>query len=339
MESQIVVRAEGLRKSYGRVVAVDGIDLEIHRGEVFALLGPNGAGKTTATEIFEGHRRRDGGEVSVLGTDPGRGDRHWRARIGVVQQTSTGQASTDLGELTVRELLREFARYYPSPADPERVIESTGLAEKADARLRKLSGGQRRRVDVALGMIGNPELIFLDEPTTGFDPAARRQFWGLISGLAANGTTILLTTHYLDEAEALAHRVAVIADGRIRALGTPADLGGRASAQATVSWLGPDGRRSEATDTPSALVNRLQAHFDGEVPELTVTRPSLEDIYLDLIGNPAQVGTTENSKSRFRKGDVRGAAHIRSERPGGKAMKPPSRVPSPASPTSYGADR
>lgn len=302
MESQLVVSVRGLRKSYGGTVAVDGIDLDIHQGEVFALLGPNGAGKTTTTEILEGYRRRSGGEVSVLGTDPGHGDRRWRARIGIVLQTSTGQASTDLGELTVRELLREFARYYPHPADPERVIESTGLSDKANVRLRKLSGGQRRRVDVALGMIGNPELIFLDEPTTGFDPAARRQFWGLIAGLAAGGTTIVLTTHYLDEAEALAHRVAVISGGRIRALGTPATLGGRASAQATVSWLAPEGRRSELTDAPAALVTGLQARFGGEVPELTVTRPSLEDIYLELIGDSAEAGTPENSRSRYRKG-------------------------------------
>lgn len=299
MDKEIVIHAADLRKAYGRSVAIDGVDLDIQRGEVFALLGPNGAGKTTTTEIFEGYRSRDGGEVRVLGTDPARGGRAWRARIGVVPQTSTGQASTDLGELTVREILREFARYYPRPADPERVIDVTGLAEQADSRLRKLSGGQRRRADVALAMIGGPELLFLDEPTTGFDPAARRQFWDLISDLAAGGTTILLTTHYLDEAEALAHRVAVIAAGRIRALGTPADLGGRSTAEATVSWLAPDGRRTERTAAPSALVAALLAQFGGEVPELTVTRPSLEDIYLDMIGATARADSEKDSRSGY----------------------------------------
>lgn len=297
MKEQIAVHASGLRKSYGETVAVDGVDLEIRSGEIFALLGPNGAGKTTTTEIFEGYRRRSGGEVSVLGTDPERGGRPWRARLGIVLQSGTGQGSTELGDLSVRELLRQFARYYPNPADPEQVIESTGLAGQASAKLRQLSGGQRRRVDVALGIIGNPELIFLDEPTTGFDPAARRQFWELISGLAATGTTILLTTHYLDEAEALADRVAVISDGRIRALGTPADLGGRATAAATVTWLGPQGHRSEQTRTPSTLVAQLHAQYGGEVPELAVTRPSLEDIYLSLIGRSASDGSPEEPRS------------------------------------------
>jgi ABC-2 type transport system ATP-binding protein len=296
MQSDVSVRVRELRKTYAEVTAVDGVDLDIRRGEIFALLGPNGAGKTTTVEIMEGFRRRSGGEVSVLGTDPEHGGRHWRARIGIVLQTSA-----DAAELTVRELIRHFAGYYPSPADPDQVIESAGLTDKAGAKLRQLSGGQRRRVDVALGIVGNPELIFLDEPTTGFDPEARRQFWGLIEGLASGGTTILLTTHYLEEAEALADRVAVIAAGRIRAIGTPAELGGRATAPATVSWRSPAGQRTATTATPAALVGELAAQFGGEVPELTVTRPTLEDVYLRMIDGaaagtrPATVGPATSS--------------------------------------------
>jgi ABC-2 type transport system ATP-binding protein len=282
MQSDVSVRVRDLRKTYAEVTAVDGVDLDIRRGEIFALLGPNGAGKTTTVEIMEGYRRRSGGEVSVLGTDPERGDRRWRSRIGIVLQTSA-----DATELTVRELIRHFAGYYPAPADPDQVIESVGLTAKAGAKLRQLSGGQRRRVDVALGIVGNPELIFLDEPTTGFDPEARRQFWGLIEGLASGGTTILLTTHYLEEAEALADRVAVIAAGRIRETGAPADLGGRATAPATVSWRSPEGHQTATTATPAALVAQLSAHFGGEVPELTVTRPTLEDVYLRMIDDAA----------------------------------------------------
>ncbi|GGL11911.1 ABC transporter [Sphaerisporangium melleum] len=261
------------------MAAVDGIDLDIARGEVFALLGPNGAGKTTTVEILEGHRRRDGGEVSVLGEDPGQAGRSWRARLGIVLQSAT-----DAAELTVRETVHHYARYYPRPRDPDEVIELVGLTGKADARVRTLSGGQRRRVDVALGVVGRPDLVFLDEPTTGFDPEARRQFWKLISQLANEGTTILLTTHYLDEAEALARRVGVIAGGRIVAAGEPATLAGRAQAEATVSWCGPDGEHSVRTATPTRVVAELAGSFDGEIPELTVTRPTLEDIYLGLIG-------------------------------------------------------
>ena len=252
MDSTTRVRVRGLRKSYGETIAVDGVDLDIFHGEVFALLGPNGAGKTTTVEILEGYRRRDSGEVSVLGTDPSEGGREWRARIGIVLQSNA-----DASELSVREMIRYFAAYYPDPRDPDEVIEAVGLAEKAGAKLQQLSGGQRRRVDVALGIIGNPELLFLDEPTTGFDPEARRQFWHLISGLAHSGTTILLTTHYLEEAEALANRVGVIAAGRIRAIDAPAELGGRATAKARVSWLAPDGRRSVQTDTPTRVVAEL----------------------------------------------------------------------------------
>jgi ABC-2 type transport system ATP-binding protein len=290
METNASVRVRGLRKAYKDVPAVDGIDLDIGHGEVFALLGPNGAGKTTTVEVLEGYRKRDGGEVSVLSADPGRGGREWRSRIGIVLQSNT-----DADDLTVREMIRYFAAYYPNRADPDQVIESVGLTEKARSRLRQLSGGQRRRVDVALGIVGRPELLFLDEPTTGFDPEARRQFWHLIKSLADGGTTILLTTHYLDEAEALAHRVAVIAAGRIRAVAPPSELGGRGSARATVSWLSSDGRRSVETDTPSAVVTQLAARFSGEVPELTVTRPSLEDIYLAMIGHGS--GSSQDSPS------------------------------------------
>ena len=284
------VRVRGLRKAYRDVTAVDGVDLDIWHGEVFALLGPNGAGKTTTVEILEGYRQRDAGEVTVLGADPGQDGREWRSRIGIVLQSNT-----DADELTVREMIRYFAAYYPNHADPDEVIESVGLTEKAGARLRQLSGGQRRRVDVALGIVGRPELLFLDEPTTGFDPEARRQFWHLIKGLADGGTTILLTTHYLDEAETLANRVAVIAAGRIRAVGPPSELGGRGSARATVSWLSGDGRHSVETDTPSAVVTELAARFGGEVPELTVTRPTLEDIYLAMIGHDS--GSAQESGS------------------------------------------
>jgi ABC-2 type transport system ATP-binding protein len=278
-DSAIAVQVRGLCKRYGEVTAVDGIDLDIHYGEVFALLGPNGAGKTSTVEILEGYRHRDGGTVAVLGEDPARGGRRWRARIGIVLQSGT-----ESGELSVREMITHFAGYYPRPRDPDEIIETVGLASSAGKRLRQLSGGQRRRVDVALGILGNPELLFLDEPTTGFDPEARRRFWELIGRLSGGGTTILLTTHYLDEAEALASRVAVISAGRIVATDTPAGLGGRDTATATVSWLDRDGQRSVRTDTPTRVVTEIAARYGGEIPRLTVTRPSLEDVYLELIG-------------------------------------------------------
>ncbi|GAA3451238.1 ABC transporter ATP-binding protein [Dactylosporangium matsuzakiense] len=268
------IEVRGLRKRYGAHTAVDGIDLAVEPGEVFALLGPNGAGKTTTVEILEGHRRRDGGEVRVLGEDPGGAGRRWRARIGVVLQTAN-----DAAELTVSESVRHYAGYYPDRRDPEELIAAVGLAGKAGARVRTLSGGQRRRLDVALGIVGRPELVFLDEPTTGFDPEARRQFWDLIRALAADGTTILLTTHYLDEAEALAGRLAVLAGGRIVAEGTPHTVGGRDRAPAAVSWRDAEGFHEVHTDEPDAVVARLSGFSD-----LRVTRPSLEDVYLALIG-------------------------------------------------------
>ena len=276
------VSVTGLRKQYGEVTAVGGIDLEIGHGQVFALLGPNGAGKTTTVEILEGYRHRDGGTVEVLGQDPQRGGRPWRARIGIVLQlASEGEAQ----DLTVREMVRHFAGFYPRPRDPDEVIELVGLTDKARSRIHKLSGGQIRRLDVALGIVGLPELLFLDEPTTGFDPEARRSFWGLIETLKAAGTTILLTTHYLEEAEALADQVAVIADGRIVATGPPSTLGGRATATATVRWEDGEGPHTMATDSPTAVVADLAQRYGGEVPGLTVARPTLEDVYLDLIGD------------------------------------------------------
>jgi ABC-2 type transport system ATP-binding protein len=273
------IRVTGLRKTYRSRAAVDGLDLAIERGEIFALLGPNGAGKTTTVEVLEGFRERDAGEVSVLGEDPQTAGLAWRNRIGIVLQSSTG-----LDLITPREALRSTAKVYRDPRDVEEVIAAVGLTEKADDRVGKLSGGQRRRLDVGLGIIGRPELLFLDEPTTGFDPQARRDFWELIHSLKQDGTTILLTTHYLDEAEHLADRVGVIAAGRMLALDTPANLGGRASSQATVTWEDEAGtRHTERTSTPTELVTRLAAQRAGEVPGLTVTRPSLEDTYLSLI--------------------------------------------------------
>jgi ABC-2 type transport system ATP-binding protein len=279
-DDDLAVQVRTLVKSYGGRRAVDGVDLDVRRGEVFALLGPNGAGKTTTVEILEGYRRRDSGEVLVLGHDPGTPTAQWRSRVGIVLQSTGGH-----DELTVAELVRAFAGYYPQPRDPDDVIAAVGLTEQAGTRTRRLSGGQRRRLDVALGILGHPDLLFLDEPTTGFDPAARRDFWGLIRQLAAEGTTIMLTTHYLEEAEQLADRVAVLAGGRIVATGTPEDLNGRQRRVATVQWEADGVVRNEQTDTPTALVAQLAATFDGEVPGLAVIRPTLEDIYLDLVKN------------------------------------------------------
>jgi ABC-2 type transport system ATP-binding protein len=280
METSAAVSVRGLRRCYGGVPALDGVDLDIAPGEVFAVLGPNGAGKTTMIEILEGYRDRDGGTVSVLGADPARAGRRWRSRIGIVLQLAGDRGF----ELTVAELVREFASFYPRPRDPGEVIELVGLTPKAGARTRSLSGGQQRRLDVALGIVGRPELLFLDEPTTGFDPEARRQFWDLIRRLAADGTTIMLTTHYLDEAEALAGRVAVLAGGRVAAVGDPGTLGGRKTADALVGWDTPGGRTTVRTPEPARVVTGLSDALGGEVPGLTVTRPSLEDVYLELIG-------------------------------------------------------
>jgi ABC-2 type transport system ATP-binding protein len=282
-----LVKDYPLTKKRGRAIeqkrAVAGVNLEIKQGEIFALLGPNGAGKTTTVEILEGYRKRTSGEVKVLGVDPehlGAEKKSWRNRIGIVlQNTKDGQ------DLTVREILTYFADYYERPRNPLEVAEAVGLSEKLDSRLDKLSGGQRRRVDVALGIIGNPELLFLDEPTTGFDPEARRQFWELIQSLRAEGRTILLTTHYLDEAEVLADRVGVIASGRIIEVATPQTLGGRERALPTISWLENGQIQEIETNTPTKLISELSARFNGEIPQLSVIRPSLEDIYLKMIEN------------------------------------------------------
>ncbi|MEI7697026.1 MAG: ABC transporter ATP-binding protein [Actinomycetes bacterium] len=278
------IEVKALTKSYGDIHAVQGIDLTIAQGEIFALLGPNGAGKTTTVEILEGFRSRDSGDVSVLGFDPrldGQEARQWRDRIGIVLQ-----ATSDSGDLTVVETIQHFSGYYSNPREVDEVINSVGLDDKTNSLIRKLSGGQRRRLDVALGIIGNPELLFLDEPTTGFDPQARRNFWALIEKLRGDGTTILLTTHYLDEAEALADRVGVINAGSIVEVATPAELGGRSTSKAMVTWRDGDEIKSEATDNPTALVGQLTTSFNGEIPELTITRLSLEDIYLKMIGVP-----------------------------------------------------
>jgi ABC-2 type transport system ATP-binding protein len=274
----LIVRAEGVRKRYGDFWAVDGIDLEITRGECLAMLGPNGAGKTTFTEILEGFRSRDAGTVDVLGVDPAQSTSAWKARIGIVLQQNR-----DLGDLTVTEAVHHFSHYYPHPASPDEVIAAVGLHESAGVRIDRLSGGQRRRLDVALGIIGQPEMLFLDEPTTGFDPEARRDFWQLIDQLKMGGTTILLTTHYLEEAEALADRVAVIARGRLLACAPPDQLNGRNNGTTEVHWLDDGKARMEKTAEPTAFIRDLSHRIGGEIPGLTVRRASLEDVYLQLI--------------------------------------------------------
>ncbi|NYF08905.1 ABC-2 type transport system ATP-binding protein [Leifsonia sp. AK011] len=282
MTSESVVLVENLHKKYGHFTAVDGVSFDIRRGETFALLGPNGAGKSSTIEILEGYRDRTGGTASVLGVDPGKGGLDWKAKLGIVLQSS-GES----GNVTVREQLTHFAGFYPNPRDVDEVIAAVGLEEKQKTLIRRLSGGQRRRVDVALGVIGRPELLFLDEPTTGFDPEARRQFWDLIRSLKAEGTTILLTTHYLDEAAQLSDRAGVIAGGRMVALGGIDEIGGADARTPVVRWLENGVQREERTTTPGALVARL-----GEPDGLEVIRPSLEDIYLELVGEVSTGPTT-----------------------------------------------
>ena len=277
-----VIEVSELSKSYGDFTAVRNLSLSIERGEIFAILGPNGAGKTTTVEILEGFRAADSGSISVLETNPsvkGRAGLVWRNRIGIVLQSTQ-----DTAELSALEALTHFASYYSNPREPREVIELVGLGDKADDRARSLSGGQRRRLDVALGIIGNPELLFLDEPTTGFDPEARRAFWLLIKQLRDEGTTILLTTHYLDEAEELADRVAVMNHGEIIEISTPALLGGRAHAEAIVSWRENGTLQQFSTATPTEFVAALAGRLQAEIPELAIRRPSLEDIYLEMIG-------------------------------------------------------
>jgi ABC-2 type transport system ATP-binding protein len=298
-----VIEVRGLRKDYNGRPVLDGIDLAVEQGEVFAVLGPNGAGKTTMIEILEGFRRRSAGEVSVLGADPGTGGRQWRARIGVVPQ-NTGS----FDELTVREIVRSFADFYAAPLEVDEAISLVGLEEKAASRAVTLSGGQQRRLDVALGIIGNPELVFLDEPTTGLDPQARRQAWDLVRRLTARGTTIVLTTHYLDEVEALANRVAVLVGGKIAEVAAPSQLGGRSHGEAVITFRreGPlaerklpemdDGTVSESdglvtvsTPIPASVLRKLIDWCWGadvlDLPELQVSRPSLEDTYLKMISS------------------------------------------------------
>jgi ABC-2 type transport system ATP-binding protein len=272
------VHVRGLSKTYGRLQAVSDLDLDVAYGEIVALLGPNGAGKSTTIEILEGHRKRDAGDVRVLGADPGNAGRSWRAQIGIVLQEAS-----DFGMLTVSETVRMFAKCYPVARPTEEVLELVGLGSTSGSKVRTLSGGQRRRLDVALGIIATPKLLFLDEPTTGFDPEARRQFWDLIRLLASDGTTILLTTHYLEEAASLADRVAIISAGRLVAMDSPSRLTALANSAATVRWVDGDQLHVVQTHHPTELIKQRSA-AGAELAQLTVTRPTLEDAYLHLIG-------------------------------------------------------
>jgi ABC-2 type transport system ATP-binding protein len=278
--TDIHVSVRDLRKRYGAFTAVDGISFDIERGETFALLGPNGAGKSTTIEILEGYRDRTGGEATVLGVDPQHAGLDWKARIGIVLQSS-GES----GNVTVEEQLTHFARIFPQHRDVDEVIAAVGLSDKAKTRIKQLSGGQRRRVDVALGIIGKPELLFLDEPTTGFDPEARREFWELIRSLKREGTTILLTTHYLDEAAQLGDRAGVIAGGTLIDIGKIDEIGGQDARVPLVRWRDASGLHEERSSQPASVVARLYASEQGEPRDLEVVRPSLEDIYLDLVAS------------------------------------------------------
>ncbi len=300
-----------LHKSYGDFEAVRGVDLEVQPGEVFAFLGPNGAGKTTTTEILEGYRERSAGDVSVLGTDPATAGGEWRERIGIVLQQCRMRP-----ELTARETLELYAGYYRAPADISATLDHVGLRDKADDRARGLSGGQLRRLDVGVALIGDPDLLFLDEPTTGFDPTARRQFWEVIAGLRDLGKTVFLTTHYMEEAQRLADRVAIIAAGRIVAEGRPDELGGREARPAQIRFRlpvgvaagelpgglgaepGGDGELTISTRTPVEPLNRLTGwalERSIDLDGLQVIRPSLEDVYIELTGG--ETTTTENGAS------------------------------------------
>lgn len=309
MRAAPAIEVRGLRKSYGQLEAVRGIDFEVGAGEVFALLGPNGAGKTTTVEMLEGYRTRDGGDIRVLGEDPASGGAALRARIGLVLQ----ECAID-PYLTVAEVLTQRAAYYPRPRRVEEVTALAGLDGKSSARVKTLSGGQQRRLDLALALVGDPELIFLDEPTTGFDPGARRAAWDVVASLASLGKTILLTTHYMDEAQALASRVAVIAAGRIVASGSPASIGGRDSAPHRVRFVVPPAMVAEVprghgtveegsvpgevvvtTTSPTATLHAITGWAVGarlELEGLEVSRPSLEDVYLQLTTVPAGVSGT-----------------------------------------------
>lgn len=301
--SSPVISIRGLRKSYDELEAIRGIDLDVLPEEIFAVLGPNGAGKTTTVEILEGYRDRDGGEVSVLGVDPAKPTAEWRERIGIVLQDTTLEPA-----LTVREALQQYAGYYRSPRDVDEVIALVGLEEQAGTRSRKLSGGQQRRLDVGIALVGDPDLLFLDEPTTGFDPSARRQAWEMIAGLRELGKTVLLTTHYMEEAQFLADRVAIVSEGRIVALDTPENLGDRRRLPTTITFAVPEdadlsglegigqtqthgvaeaGFRPVTVSTHEAVadLNRITGWAIDrgiELQQLEVRRPSLEDVYLEL---------------------------------------------------------
>jgi ABC-2 type transport system ATP-binding protein len=297
--AESVISVRGLRKDYDGFEAVRGIDLEVERGEVFAFLGPNGAGKTTTVEILEGYRERSAGEVSVLGIDPADADNDWRQRVGIVLQQCRMPP-----ELTVRETIELYAGYYEAPRSVDETIALVGLESKAGARAGKLSGGQERRLDVALALIGDPELLFLDEPTTGFDPIARRRAWRVIEGLRELDKTVFLTTHYMEEAQALAERVAIIAEGEIVAAGSPGEIGGRDRTDARVTFRLPDdveasdlpvpsststeGSVSVTTEDPVTLLNKLTGwalERGVELAELEVRRPSLEDVYIAIASD------------------------------------------------------
>ena len=276
------IEVTDLHKAYGPVEAVRGLSFEVERGEVFGLLGPNGAGKTTTVEILEGYRRRSAGEVRVLGHDPASRDRDLQQRVGIVLQSSGFYP-----RVTVREAVQHFGKAYHRPRDADETIQLVGLSEKADARTRELSGGQRRRLDLALALVGDPELVFLDEPTTGFDPAARRTAWGVVRALKELGKTVLLTTHYLDEAQELADRVAIVKEGRIVAEGPPDQLG-PSSSRYRISYLSDGNRVELQTDDPTELLHRLtrDAISRGErLDGLEVTRPTLEEVYLELTAD------------------------------------------------------
>jgi ABC-2 type transport system ATP-binding protein len=277
------IRVEELRKRYGEEEALRGISFEIEEGEVFGLLGPNGAGKTTTVEILEGYRPRDGGEVEVLGFDPQRSERSFRERIGVVLQTSELWSS-----LTPLETLRMFAGYYPRPRAVDGVLDLVGLNDKRDARVRTLSGGQKRRLDLGIALVGDPQLVFLDEPTTGFDPAARRTAWEMIRSLRSLGKTVLLTTHYLDEAQQLSDRVAVLRQGRIVTIGAPSVLTG-GSVEAEIRYRRNGEQVVQRTTEPTRVLHELTATAlarGEELEGLEVRRPSLEDVYLSLVEEP-----------------------------------------------------
>ena len=305
--SSPAIEVRGLRKSYGDVEAVRGIDLSVRRGEVFALLGPNGAGKTTTVEILEGHRDRTGGEVSVLGHDPGLNDRALKQRIGIVLQTTGVEPY-----LSVEETIDLFRGYYPHPLPLEEILDVIGLGEQRRTRVRRLSGGQQRRLDVAIGLAGDPELLFLDEPTTGLDPAARRQAWEMVDNLRSLGKTVVLTTHYMDEAEHLADRVAIIVQGEIVAEGTPGELVRRGGSTTIRFEVGPDigvppddlgaesagadGAYTITTGTPTEALHHLTgwAMDQGiELEGLSVSTPTLEDVFIDLVGAPDREGGEE----------------------------------------------